>query len=179
MKMVVCMKVTPKAEQVRLDPATKTLIREGVESEINPADKHALEMALSLKDKHGGEVIVLSMGPPAFEPFLKLAVAMGADDAILLSDRAFAGADTFPTSFTLAMGIKKIGNVDLILCGEGSSDASTNQVPPGIAEWLGIPQVTFVTAAELADGKLRAKRTVKGGYEVVEVPLPALKQQKE
>lgn len=174
MRMVVCVKVTPKAEQVRLDPITKTLIREGVESELNPADKNALEMALSLKDKHGGEVVVLSMGPPAFEPYLKLAVAMGADDAILLSDRAFAGADTYPTSFTLAMGIKKLGHVDIIFCGEGSSDAGTNQVPPGIAEWLGIPQITFVSSVEVLDGKVRARRTVKGGYEVLEAPLPVL-----
>lgn len=169
------MKITPKTEDVTLDPVTKTLDRSKAENEINPADKNALEAALSLKDRLGGRVLVLSMGPPFFEPFLKTAIAMGADDAILLSDRAFGAADTYPTSLTLATAIQKLGRYDLILCGEESSDASTGQVPPGIAEWLGIPQITFVSELQVVEGKrIRGRRTVRGGFEVVEAQLPAL-----
>jgi electron transfer flavoprotein beta subunit len=168
------MKVVPKTEEVRFDPATKSLDRSRAENEINGPDKNALEMGLEIKKKHGGEVILLSMGPPFFEPYLRLGIAMGADDAVLLSDRAFAGADTYPTSYTIAAAIKKIGNYDLILCGEESSDASTGQVPPGIAEWLNIPQVTYATQLEITGKMARAKRTVKGGYEVVETQMPLL-----
>jgi electron transfer flavoprotein beta subunit len=168
------MKVSPKTEEVRFDPVTKTLDRSKAENEINQPDKNALEMALQLKQNHGGEVILLSMGPPFFEQYLRLGIAMGADNAVLLSDRAFAGADTYPTSYTLAMAAKKIGNFDLVLCGEESSDASTGQVPPGIAEWLGIPQVTYVTQLNLTGSSVRAKRTIKGGYEIIETPLPLL-----
>jgi electron transfer flavoprotein beta subunit len=168
------MKVSPKTEEVRFDPVTKTLDRSKAENEINQPDKNALEMALQLKQNHGGEVILLSMGPPFFEQYLRLGIAMGADNAVLLSDRAFAGADTYPTSYTLAMAAKKIGNFDLVLCGEESSDASTGQVPPGIAEWLGIPQVTYVTQLNLTGNSVRAKRTIKGGYEIIETPLPLL-----
>lgn len=174
MRTIVCMKVSPKTEEVRFDPVTKTLDRSKAENEINQPDKNALEMALQLKQTHGGEVIILSMGPPFFEQHLRLGIAMGADNAILLSDRAFAGADTYPTSYTLSMAIKKIGNFDLVLCGEESSDASTGQVPPGIAEWLGIPQVTYVTQLNLAGNSVRAKRTIKGGYEVIDAPPPLL-----
>lgn len=175
MNIVVCMKVTPKTEDVSLDPVTKTLDRSKAENEINPADKNALEAGLSLKDRVGGRVVVVSMGPPFFEPFLKTAIAMGADDAILLSDRAFGAADTYPTSLTLATAIRKLGAYDLILCGEESSDASTGQVPPGIAEWLGIPQITFVSDLQVTEGnRIRGRRTVRGGFEVVETTLPAL-----
>ncbi len=174
MRTIVCMKVVPKTEEVRLDPTTKTLDRSKAENEINQPDKNALEMALQLKQKHGGDVVLLSMGPPFFEPYLRLGIAMGADDAILLSDRAFAGADTYPTSYTIATAVKKIGHFDLVMCGEESSDASTGQVPPGIAEWLGIPQVTYVSRIDIAGSTARAKRTIKGGYEVVEAPLPLL-----
>lgn len=174
MRTIVCMKVSPKTEEVRFDPVSKTLDRSKAENEINQPDKNTLEMALQLKQKHGGDIILLSMGPPFFEPYLRLGIAMGADDAILLSDRAFAGADTYPTSYTLATAIKRIGNFDLILCGEESSDASTGQVPPGIAEWLGIPQITYVSEMEVNGNIARAKRTIKGGYEILEAPLPLL-----
>lgn len=174
MKQVVCMKVTPKVEQIRFDEQKKTIIREGVENEINEADKNTLEAALSLKDIHGGSVTVLSMGPPSFEPYLKLAIAMGADNAILLSDRNFGGADTFATSRVLAEGIKKIGNFDLVLCGEASSDGSTEQVPSSIAEWLGVPQVTYANSLKIEDSKIVAKRIITGGYEMIETPLPVL-----
>jgi electron transfer flavoprotein beta subunit len=168
------MKVSPKVEEVRFDPVTKTLDRTKAENEINQPDKNAIEIALQLKQKHGGDIILLSMGPPFFEQHLRIGLAMGADNAILLSDRAFAGADTYPTSYTLAAAIKKIANFDLVLCGEESSDASTGQVPPGIAEWLGIPQVTYVTELEVTANLARAKRTIKGGYEIVEAPTPLL-----
>jgi len=174
MKQIVCMKITPKVDQIRFDEQKKTIIREGVENEINEADKNALEASLSLKDKHGGTVAVLSMGPPSFEPYLKLAIAMGADDAILLSDRAFAGADTFATSRVLAAGIKKAGPADLVFCGEASSDGSTEQVPSSIAQWLDIPQVTYANSVKIENSKIVAKRVITGGYEIIEADLPVL-----
>jgi len=174
MKQVVCLKVTPKIEQLKFDEVKKTMIREGVENEINEADKNALEMSLSVRDKLGGQVVVLSMGPPAFDPYLKLAIAMGADDAILLSDRAFAGADTYSTSLVLATAVKKISDYDLIFCSEASSDGSTEQVSPSIAAWLGVPLISYVGNMSVNDGRVQAKRIIRGGYEVIETTLPAL-----
>ena len=174
MNLIVCLKVTPKIEQIKFDEQKKTIVREGVENEINEADKNALEAALKLRDSAGGKVTVLSMGPPSFEPFLKLAVAMGADDAVLLSDRVFGGADTFATSRVLAAGIERLKPYDLVLCGEASSDGSTEQVPPSIAGWLGVPHVSYVSEMGMAGDKLRAKREVTDGHEVVEVKPPVL-----
>jgi electron transfer flavoprotein beta subunit len=174
MNVVVCMKITPKIEQIRFDEVKKTIVREGVENEINDADKNALEAALKLRDSAGGKVTVLSMGPPSFEPFLKLAIAMGADDAVLLSDRAFGGADTFATSRVLAAGIEKLKPFDLVLCGEASADGSTEQVPPSIAGWLGIPHVSYVSEIGLAGGTLKARREITDGHEIVEVKPPVL-----
>lgn len=174
MKQIVCLKVTPKIEQIKFDEQKKTIVREGVENEINDADKNALETALKLKDSLGGTVVVLSMGPPSFEPFLKLAVAMGADDAVLLSDRAFAGADTYATSRVLAAGIEKLKPYDIVLCGEASSDGSTEQVPPSVAAWLGIAHVSYVSDLRLVGDKLRARREITDGHEVVEVKPPVL-----
>jgi electron transfer flavoprotein beta subunit len=173
-RTIVCFKVVPRTEEVRFNPETKTLDRNGAENEINPADKSALEMGLALKQKHGGDVVLLSMGPPLFKPYLLLGIAMGADDAILLSDGDFAGADTYSTSYALSTAIRRIGDFDLVLCGEESSDGSTGQVPPGVAEWLGIHQITYVSELEIHGRKVRAKRTVKGGYEIVEAPFPVL-----
>ena len=174
MNIVVCLKVTPKIEQIKFDEQKKTIVREGVENEINDADKNALEAALKLKDAAGGKVVVLSMGPPSFEPFLKLAVAMGADDAVLLSDRVFGGADTYATSRVLAAGIEKLKPFDMVLCGEASSDGSTEQVPPSIAGWLGIPHVSYVSEIGMAGDRMRARREVTDGHEVVEVNPPVL-----
>ena len=174
MNIVVCLKVTPKIEQIKFDEQKKTIVMEGVENEINDADKNALEAALKLKDATGGKVVVLSMGPPSFEPFLKLAVAMGADDAVLLSDRVFGGADTYATSRVLAAGIEKLKPFDVVLCGEASSDGSTEQVPPSIAGWLGIPHVSYVSEIGMAGDRVRAKREVTDGHEVVEVKPPLL-----
>ncbi len=171
--IIVCLKVVPKPEEVKFDPETKRLDRSQARNEINPADKNALELALQLKDKHGGRVIVVSMGPPFWDKYLKLAVAMGADDAVLISDKALIGSDTLPTTLTLARAIQKIGDYSLVLCGEESSDGSTGQVPPGIAEWLGVPHVTYVSDIEVAgEGLARVKRTIKGGHEILEVRMP-------
>ncbi len=174
MNIVVCLKVTPKIEQIKFDEQKKTIVREGVENEINDADKNALEAALKLKDAAGGKVVVLSMGPPSFEPFLKLAVAMGADDAVLLSDRVFGGADTYATSRVLAAGIEKLKPFDMVLCGEASSDGSTEQVPPSIAGWLGVPHVSYVSEIGMAGDRVRTRREVTDGHEVVEVKPPVL-----
>lgn len=174
MKQIVCMKITPKIEQVKFDEQKRTIIREGVENEINDADKNALEAALKVKDSVGGTVVVLSMGPPSFEPFLKLAIAMGADDAILLSDRAFAGADTYATSRVIAAGVERLKPYDIVYCGEASSDGSTEQVPPSIAGWLGIPHVSYVNEIGMEGEMVRARRVITDGQEVVEAKPPVL-----
>jgi electron transfer flavoprotein beta subunit len=174
--IVVCLKVVPKPEEIRVDPETRTIERSQVRSEINPPDMNALEVALRLKDIHNGRVILLSMGPPLFEKFLPIGIAMGADEAYLLSDPKFAGADTLATTYTLAKGIEKLGLPDLIICGEESSDGATGQVPPGIAEWLDQPQITLTTDLELdLDANVvRGRREVRGGYEILQVPMPAV-----
>jgi electron transfer flavoprotein beta subunit len=173
---VVCVKVVPKPEEIRVDPETKMLERSGVRDEINPPDMNAMELALRLKDRYGGRISLLSMGPPFFEANLRVALAMGADHIYLLSDPAFAGADTLATTHTLAEGIRKIGGVDLVFCGEESSDGATGQVPPGIAEWLGCSQMTLLTDVDvdLPASTAQGRRETKGGYELLEVPLPCV-----
>ena len=176
MHIVVCVKVVPKSEEIRVDRETRMLVREGVRSEINPPDMNALEMALDLRGRYGGRVSILSMGPPDFEPFLRVALAMGADHIYLLSDRALAGADTLATTYTLAQGIHKMGGADLIFCGEESADGATGQVPSGLAEWLGVGQLTLLTDVDvdLERGLGRGRREFKGGYEILEIPLPCV-----
>jgi len=175
MRSVVCLKVVPRPEEVRVNLEAKTLERSGVRSVINPADLNALETALAIRDRHGGRVTVLSMGPPSFEPYLRVAIAVGADEAVLLSDRAFGGADTLATSYTLAQGIQAIGGADLVLCGDESSDGGTSQVPQGIAEWLDAAQATYVDRLEVPrEGILRARRLLEDGTETLEVSLPAV-----
>jgi electron transfer flavoprotein beta subunit len=176
LQMVVCVKITPKPEEIRVDPETMLLDRANARSEINPPDMNALEMALGLKDKHGGRVIILSMGPPFFEPFLRVGLAMGADQVFLLSDRAFGGADTLATTYTLAKGIEKIGPYDLVFCGEESSDGATGQVPSGLAEWLDVSQLTLVNqvAVDSIRQIARGRRELEGGFEILEVPLPTV-----
>jgi len=175
MNIIVCIKQVPDTTDVRIDPATNTLVREGVPSIINPFDIYAIEEGLRLKERLGGQVIILSMGPPQVIDSLKEAISMGADEAVLLSDRAFAGADTWATSYTLSMGIKKIGNYGLILCGKQAIDGDTAQVGPGIAEFLDIPQVTYVKKIEAIDDKRATVwRMTEDGYDVVETELPAL-----
>jgi electron transfer flavoprotein beta subunit len=174
--IVVCVKVVPKPEEIRVDTETRRLERSQVRSEINPPDMNALEMALKLKDLYHARVIILSMGPSFFEPYLRVGLAMGADEVYLLSDRNFAGADTLATTYTLAKGIEKLDHPDLIICGEESSDGATGQVPSGLAEWLGIPQITLVTDIEMDFDKrvIRGRREVRGGYEILEVSMPAV-----
>jgi electron transfer flavoprotein beta subunit len=174
--LVVCMKVVPKSEEIRVDRETMRLEREDARSEINPPDMNALEMALRLRDEHGGRVSILSMGPPLFAPVLRVGLAMGADDIFLMSDRRFGGADTLATTYTLAHGIRKLADVDLILCGEESADGATGQVPSGLAEWLDLPQITLATQMEInpRSRTVKGRRGVKGGYEILKAPLPAL-----
>ncbi|MDP3790096.1 MAG: electron transfer flavoprotein subunit beta/FixA family protein [Candidatus Omnitrophota bacterium] len=175
MNIIVCIKQVPDTTDVKIDPVTNTLIREGVASVINPFDTYAVEEAIRLKEKFGGKVIILTMGPPQASQALKEAISVGADEAILLSDRAFAGSDTLATSYTLSSGIRKIGSFDLILCGKQASDGDTAQVGPGISTHLNIPQVTYVKKVEnIADNKARVERMVEEGFEIIEVPLPCL-----
>lgn len=174
MDIVVCIKQVPDTTEVKINPETNTLIREGVPSIVNPFDENAVEAALQLKEKHGGKVTVITMGPPQAAEALRTTIAMGADEAFLISDRAFAGSDTWATSYTLAQTIKKLGKFDLILCGKQAIDGDTAQVGPGIAEWLGIPQVTFVVKLEVNGTKLKAERLLEEVNEIVECPLPAV-----
>lgn len=191
MKMIVCIKQVPDTNEVRIDPKTGTLIRDGVESIINPEDRHGLEAAIALKEMVGGKITVVTMGPPQAKDALREALAMGADEAILLSDRAFAGADTLATSTTLAAAVEKIDDYDLIFCGHQAIDGDTAQVGPQLAEHLGLPQVTFVNKLELeaegldddadqdeeidyTDQMLIAIRKLEDGEEIVKVQLPAL-----
>lgn len=175
MNIIVCIKQVPNTADVKIDPKTNTLIREGVESIINPFDTYAIEEAVRLRERFGGKVTVLSMGPPQAEAALREAISLGCDEAILISDRAFAGSDTWATSYTLSQAIKKIGAFDVILCGKQASDGDTAQVGPGIATHLDIPQVTYVKKIEqIQDNKGRVQRLVEEGYEVIETSLPCL-----
>lgn len=175
MRIIVCIKQVPDTTEVRIDQETGTLIRNGVPSIINPEDRHALETALTLKDQYGAEIIALSMGPLQAEDVLLEALAMGADQAILLSDRAFAGADTAATSYALSQAIRKIGNYDLIMTGRQAIDGDTAQVGPQMAELLNLPQVTYVQNVKfLRENIYRLERALENGYEVIEAQLPAL-----
>jgi electron transfer flavoprotein beta subunit len=174
MNIVVCIKQVPGTTQVKINPETNTLIREGVEAIINPFDENAIEAALQLKDKHGGKVTVITMGPPQAVNALKDAIALGADEVILLSDRAFAGSDTWATSYTLASAIKKIGQYDLVICGKQAIDGDTAQVGPGVAEFLNIPQITFAVNIEVNDGMLKVNRLLEETNEIVELKMPAM-----
>lgn len=174
MNIVVCIKQVPDTEEVRINPKTNNLDRDGISSIINPYDKNALEEGIRLKEQHGGIVTVMTMGPPQAEDVLREALAMGADEAILLSDRAFAGADTLSTTYVLAEAVKKLENgFDLILCGKHAVDADTGQVGPGLAERLGIAQATFVEGVEV-DNSVKARRRVEEGYEIIEAYMPVL-----
>lgn len=175
MNIIVCLKQVPSAGDVRIDPETKTLMREGVESVINPFDTYALEEGVRLKEKYGGTVTALSMGPPQAEKALREAVSLGADAAILISDRAFAGSDTLATSYALAKAIQHHGPFDLIICGKQAIDGDTAQVGPGIAVHLSVPQITYVRKIEeISETQIRAERMTEEGYDVVEAQLPAV-----
>jgi electron transfer flavoprotein beta subunit len=175
MNIIVCIKQVPETTEVRINPETNTLIREGVKSIINPFDMYAIEEAIRIKEKLGGKSTAITMGPPQAEVALREAMAMGIDEGILISDRAYAGSDTWATSYTLSTVIKKIGQFDLILCGKQASDGDTAQVGPGISAHLDIPQVTYVKKIEeIKDNMMRVERMMEEGYEIIETPLPCL-----
>jgi electron transfer flavoprotein beta subunit len=180
MLIVTCVKQVPDTTQVRVDPTTGTLIREGVPFIMNPFDTHALEESLRLKERYGLKTAVISMGPPNTEVTLRKALALGADEAILLSDRAFGGADTLATSLVLAEAIKRLNQkeeVIMVVCGRQTIDGDTAQVGPGIATRLGYSQLTLVDRIDNVDlhgRKVRVRRRLEGRHEIVEAPLPAL-----
>ncbi|HDH99543.1 MAG TPA: electron transfer flavoprotein beta subunit/FixA family protein, partial [Firmicutes bacterium] len=174
MDIVVCIKQVPETTEVKIDPQTKTLVREGIPGIVNPFDMYAIEEGLRLKERYGGKVKVLTMGPPQAEDALREALAMGADEAVLLSDKALAGSDTLATSYALSMAVRKLG-YDLVICGKQAVDGDTAQVGPEMAEHLGVPFVAWVRKVEeVSDGKIKVQRLMDDGYEVLEMPLPAL-----
>jgi electron transfer flavoprotein beta subunit len=174
MRIVVCVKQVPDTAEVRINPETNTLIREGVPSIINPYDMHAIEAGLQLKEKMGGTVTVITMGPPQAEDALREAISMGVDEAVLLTDRAFAGADTLATSCTLAGAIRKVG-FDIVICGKQAIDGDTAQVGPEVAEFLGVPHVAYVKKIEeITEERVVLHRMMEEGYDVIEAPLPLL-----
>jgi len=182
MNIIVCIKQVPDTTNVRIDPETNTLVRSGVQSIVNPFDMYAIEEAVRLKERFGGTVTVVTMGPPQAEEALREAISLGADEAVLVSDRAFAGSDTWATSYTLSKTIQKIGKFDIIICGKQAIDGDTAQVGPGIAAFLDIPQIAFVKKIEdIYKGQegqgnihIKAERMTEEGYDIVESPLPCL-----
>jgi electron transfer flavoprotein alpha/beta subunit len=174
MHIIVCIKQVPNISDVRWDPETGSLIREGVPSVINPNDKHAIEAALQLKEKSGGRVTVLTMGPSQVDEALREALGMGVEMAVQLTDRKFAGADTWATAYTLGLAIRKIGKYDLILCGKEAIDGMTAQVGPQIAEFLGIPQLTYALEIDVLEGRVRVKQKLGDFHRTLEAPMPAL-----
>jgi len=180
MLVVACIKQVPDTTQVQIDPVTNTLVREGIPFIVNPYDTHAIEESLRLKDQLGVRVAAISMGPPNAEATLRKALALGVDQAILLSDRVFGGADTLATSHVLSEAIKRLGEqgeVGLVICGKQTIDGDTAQVGPGIATRLGLSQLTLVDRIEqldLQNRRIRVRRKLEGRHEIVEAPLPAM-----
>jgi len=175
MNIIVLVKQVPDTSEVKINRETNTLIRDGVPSIINPYDMYAIEEALRLREQHGGKVTAVTMGPPQAAEALKEAVALGVDDVVLLSDRAFAGADTWATSYAIAKGLKKIGNFDLVIAGKQAIDGDTAQVGPETADMVGIPFVAYIRKIEkVENGKMIVERMMDEGYDVVETSLPAL-----
>jgi len=175
MNIIVCLKQVPGTTAVKIDPQTNTLVRQGIESIINPFDTYAVEEAVRIKEKLGGKVTVITMGPPQAETALREAISRGADEALLLTDRAFGGADTWATARTLAQTILKLKPYDLIICGRQTIDGDTGQVGPEMAEMLGIPFIAYVSQVEeISNNKIRVRRMIEEGHEVIEAELPAL-----
>jgi len=173
--IVVCIKQVPGSTQVKVNPETGTLMRDTVEAVLNPFDEYAVEEALRIREKKGGIVKVITMGPPQADAALRQAIAMGADEGYLISDRAFAGSDTWATSYAVSRGIKKLGDTHLVICGKQAIDGDTAQVGPGVAEMLGIPFIAWVRKVdEITDTTLRVERLMEDGYDIVETTLPAL-----
>ncbi len=174
MKTLVFVKQVPEAESVKLDPATGNLVRDGAAGRMNPNDENVVQAALELKEKYGGTITAISMGPPQAAQVLKTALAMGCDQACLLSDRAFGGADTLATSYTLAKAAEKIGDFDLLLFGRSASDGDTAQTGPATAAWLDIPQLCLASSIEIEDGRALCLREREDKIERLSVALPAL-----
>lgn len=174
MNILVCAKQVPDTAEIKIDPVTNTLIRAGVPSIVNPFDTNALEAAVQLKEAHGGSVTVISMGPDQAKVALKECLSVGADKAVLISDRLFGGSDTLATSYILATAIKKLGTFDLILCGKQAIDGDTGQVGPEIAEHLGIAQLTFVAKIEMKGDTISVHREHEQGYEIIEAEIPVV-----
>lgn len=175
MHIIVCIKQVPNTTNVQIDQNTGTLKREGVESIINPFDEYAIEEAIRLKERFGGKTTVITMGPPQAENVLRESISRGIDNAILITDRAFAGSDTWATSYTLASAIKTIGDYDLIICGKQATDGDTAQVAPSVAEMLDIPHVAYVKKIEdISNNFAKVERMMEDGYDIIELPLPGL-----
>jgi len=176
MNIFVCIKQVPNTTEVKWDLEKGTLIREGVESIVNPFDLYAVEEGLRIKERLGeGKVITITMGPPQAKEALRDVIAMGVDEGILVSDRAFAGADTLATSYSLYKAMEKIGDIGIIIAGKQAIDGDTGQVGPGIASWFGFPQVTFVRKiVEISKEKAVVERLTDYGYDVVEIGLPGV-----
>jgi electron transfer flavoprotein beta subunit len=175
MNIVICLKQVPGTTQVRIDNETNTLIRQGIKNIVNPFDTYALEEGVRLKEQYGGKVTAVSMGPPQAEEMLREAIGTGADEVILLTDGAFAGADTLATSYTLSKAMEKMEEYDLIICGRQTIDGDTGQVGPELAEILEIPFIAYVSnIEEIVDGKMRVQRMVEEGHEIIETSLPAV-----
>ncbi len=181
MQIFVPLKYVPDTDEIRIDETAGTMVREGIPGIINPLDLYAVEEALRLKDRHGGEIVALSMGPPTAEEALREALSMGVDRAVLLTDKLFAGSDTWATANTLSKAVQKLGSFDLILCGERATDGETGQVGPELGAMLGLPVITYVS--QIADlrpphkgrsGWIRCQRLTEEGYQRIEAPLPAL-----
>ncbi len=174
MNIVVCVKQVPDTTEIRIDPVKNTLIRTGVPSIMNPFDKNAVETGLRLKDQYGGKVTVISMGPPQAKAVLREALSMGADDAYLVTDRAFGGSDTYATSYILSQAIRKLGPFDVILGGKQAIDGDTGQTAPSIAEHLDAARLTYVLDLKVENDKVIARRQVEEGIEIIETKLPVL-----
>jgi len=176
MRIVVLVKQVPSTDKVKMDEKTGTMVRSAMEAELNPLDLYAVEEAVRIKEKtEGTEIIVMSMGPPSATYAIREAIAMGCDKGVLLSDSAFAGADTWATASTLSSGVKKLGEFDLLLSGERATDGETGQVGPSVAAQLDMPALTYVSKIrEIGDSKIVVERAIEGGHEVVESSLPAL-----
>ena len=175
MRIIVPIKQVPETNAVRMDEETGTMVREGVEAIVNPLDLYAIELALRLREAHDGEVVTVSMGPPKADKALREAIAMGCDSGVLVSNKAFAGADTWSTSYVLAAAIRRIGAYDLVICGERATDGDTGQVGPGIAAFLDLPVASYVGKAdEVTGAAARVHRLVEDGHEVLELDLPAV-----
>lgn len=178
LKIAVCIKVSPNPEKynlIQLDPVTKRLIRDGVESVISSVDLHAVELALQLKAKFGGTVTLVSMGPDSNEKQLREGLGYGCDEAVLISDRVLGGADTYATSYTLYKGLEKMGGFDLVLLGNASDDGATAHMPSQLGEWLGVPHLTDVIGCEMeTEQSILAKKEVNSGVNTYEITLPAI-----